>query len=203
MFPLQLFRLRPPSLNHPRPAKTPTPISRVQHWNTRGNAAANDNEVVESLRDSGGTLTVTKSYVHLEVFADCPFSVAQDYAIDYLRRAEADVSFGARNDTDERGRSHDELFVQLAACVPLLPRVLMQGTLRFRIAGSRTRLVLDASYVPPGAVLGRIFDAVVGHRVAVKMCRDLVRRIAGKLTEREGAWRPEPPHIARRRPRRA
>jgi len=170
--------------------------------------SANDDEVFESLREGAlhiklSALMMTKSYVHLEVLADCPFSVAQDYATDYLRRAEADFSFVVRNDTNERGRSHDELFVQWADRAPLLPRLLINGTLRFQIAGSRTRLVLDASYVPPGAVLGRIFDAVVGHRVAVKMCRDLVRRIAGELTERERAWRPNRPHIAGRQSRRA
>ena len=52
--------------------------------------------------------------------------------------------------------------------------------------------VFDASYVPPGAALGRIFEAVLGHRVAVKICRNIVKRIARKLTERERAWRPEP-----------
>ena len=131
---------------------------------------------------------MTNSDIHLEVLADCPFSVAQDYATDYLRRAETGFSFGIRNDTNERGRSHDELSVQWAARTPLRSHLSIHGTLRFRIAGSRTRLVLDASYVPPGA-FGRIFDAVLGHRMAVKMCRDLLRRIAGELTERERAWR--------------
>jgi hypothetical protein len=157
------------------------------------------------------TRAMTKSYVHLEELAECPFSVAQEYATDYLRRAETETvvhvpldgtgnfspaaktvrfSFGVRSDTDERGRSHDELSVQWAARTPLLPH--LSGTLRFRIAGNRTRLVLDGSYVPPGAALGRIFDAVLGHWVAVKTCRDLLRRIARELTERERAWRSEP-----------
>lgn len=149
-------------------------------------------ENAHTIGDStSGALTTTKFSVHVEVFADCPFSVAQDYAIDYLRRAEPDFSFGVRNDTNERGRSHEELSVQWGARAPLLPHVCINGTLRFRIAGSRTRLVLDASYVPPGAALGRVFDAALGHRMAVKMCRDLARRIAGELTERERAWRPE------------
>jgi hypothetical protein len=75
---------------------------------------------------------MTKSNVHLEELADCPFSVAQEYATNYLRRAETETvlpvpldgtgnfsragktvrfSFGVRNNTDERGRSHDELSV--------------------------------------------------------------------------------------------
>jgi hypothetical protein len=74
-----------------------------------------------------------------------------------------DFSFGLRNDTNERGRSHDELSVRWAARAPLLPHVLINGTLRFRIAGSRTRLVFDASYVPPGSTPIRIFAAVPAH----------------------------------------
>ena len=155
--------------------------------------------------ENAGTMSANEDevFIHVQSLTDCPFSVAQDYATEYLRRAETDFSFVVRNDTKERGRSHGELFVQWAARAPLLPRLFIHGTLRFRIAGSRTRLVLDASYVPPGALLGRIFDAVVGHRVAVKMCRDLVRRIAGELTEHEQAWRPNRSHIARRQSRRA
>jgi hypothetical protein len=140
---------------------------------------------------TSGALTMTKSSVHLEALADCPFSIAEDYATEYLRRAGTDFVLGVRVDTNERGRLHDELSVQWVPRAPLLPHILMNGTLRFRIAGSSTRLVLDASYVPPGAALGRIFDAVFGHRIAVKMCWDLVRRIAADLTERERAWRSE------------
>ena len=64
---------------------------------------------------TSGALTMTKSNVHLKVLADCPFSIAHDYATDYPRRAGTDFSFGVRNDTNERGRSHDELSVAVGA----------------------------------------------------------------------------------------
>jgi uncharacterized membrane protein len=79
------------------------------------------------------------------------------------------------------------LAVHWAADTPLLPH--FNGTLRFRIADGRTRIVLDGSYVPPGGALGRIFDAVLGHRIALRTCEDLVRRLAADLTERERTWR--------------
>lgn len=158
------------------------------------NAAALENIDTETATDNrplrqDNPLTMMKSYVHLELVADCPFSAALDYATDYLRRAETHLTFTVRNDTDERGRSHDELCVRWAARAPLVPHFVIDGTVRFRIAGSCTRLVLDASYAPPPTALGRILDAVLGHRVAVKICRDLLGHVAAELTERERALR--------------
>src|ERR1700680_1897071 len=118
-----------------------------------GTTSANDDDLGAC---TNGEFTMTKVYVHLEVLADCPFSVAQDYVTDYLLRARTDFRFGVRKDTNERGRSHDELSAQWAARAPLLRLLLINGTLRFRIAGNLTRLVLDASYDPPGGALGRI-----------------------------------------------
>jgi hypothetical protein len=154
---------------------------------------------------------MTTTHVHAEELADCPFSIAEEYAADYLRRAELGgaerelhvslngvgpfpgagktvcFSFGTRTDSDEIGRSHDLLSLQWTAGTPLLPQ--FHGALRFRIAGSRTRIVLDGSYLPPGGALGKIFDAVLGHRIAARTCQDLVNRIASDLTDRERAWR--------------
>ena len=154
---------------------------------------------------------MTKTHVHAEELADCPFSIAEEYAADYLRRAESGgpeavlhvpivgpgafpaagktvrFSFAIRHDSDEQGRSHDELAVHWTAGAPLLPH--FNGTLRFRIAGGRTRIVLDGSYAPPGCALGWIFDALLGHRIAQSTCEDLVRRLAADLTEHERTWR--------------
>lgn len=152
-----------------------------------------------------------EAHVHREALADCPFSIAEEYAAEYLRRAESGgaeavlhvplggrgtfpgprkmvrFSFGIREDREEHGRSHDELTLHWVAGTRFLPN--FGGVLRFRIAGTRTRILLDGSYTPPGDALGRIFDAVLGRRIAAKSCQDLVDRIAADLTERERAWR--------------
>jgi hypothetical protein len=146
---------------------------------------------------------VTSGIIHRELVADCPFSVAQEYAEGYLRAAESGsdggvvragpfarrvvIAHGARSDVTETGRAHDELQLRWSARSPLLPD--FHGTLRLRIEGERTRLVLDGRYVPPGGPLGAFFDAVVGKHVAAATADDFLRRIAGALAERERNWR--------------
>jgi hypothetical protein len=151
---------------------------------------------------------MTTTHIHAEELAGCPFSIAEEYAAEYLRRAErggteavlhvplggfpglgktVSFGFGIRENTEEHGRSHNELALQWMAGTPLLPN--FSGTLRFRIAAGGTRIVLDGSYAPPGGALGRIFHAVLGRRIALKTCQDLLRRIAADLTERERTWR--------------
>jgi hypothetical protein len=160
-----------------------------------------------------------QTHVHQEALADCPFSIAEEYATMYLHRAERGgteavlhvplcghglfrgpsktvrFSFGIRKDSEEQGRSHDELKLQWIAGSPFLPNFC--GTLRFRVAGTGTRIVLDGSYTPPGHSFGRVFDKVLGRRIAAKTCEDLVKRIAADLTDRERAWRRDAPEIAR------
>jgi hypothetical protein len=42
------------------------------------------------------------------------------------------------------------------------------GTLTVRPAGKKTVLVLEGSYEPPGGVAGRLFDWVVGRKLAAR-----------------------------------
>jgi hypothetical protein len=120
--------------------------------------------------------------VRAEVRADCPFSVAEEYAVDYFRRAEAGyaeaemrvpvrllprffhrrmaVAFALQADVVEAGRAHQEFRVRWTAGTPLLPN--FRGTVRFRIAGPETRVIVDGSYEAPFGVLGRIFDHLIG-----------------------------------------
>lgn len=39
------------------------------------------------------------------------------------------------------------------------------------------RLDLDGGYVPPGSVVGMAFDAVLGHRIAEEVARELLRTL--------------------------
>lgn len=52
------------------------------------------------------------------------------------------------------------------------------ATLTVRPAGEETELVLEGSYVPPGGVIGRLFDRVVGEKLAARTMDALL----GQLT---------------------
>lgn len=143
------------------------------------------------------------SLLHAERVVDCPFSVAHEYAEDYLGEAERGggeavlragplrrrvaVRFGLRADATDRGRSNDEIVLRWTARTRLLP--YFSGTLRMRIDGTRTRMILEGSYVPPGGRLGALFDAVAGRHIAAATARGLLARIGEALAARELAWR--------------
>jgi hypothetical protein len=147
--------------------------------------------------------------VSLHEHAACPFSIAQDYAVEYLRRAEAGqaeaeirvplaffagvfrrsvaIVFGLHYDVAERGRSHDEIRLHWNSGTPLLPD--FRGTLRFRIAGTGTDVLIEGSYGVPLGMLGRIFDNVAGRHIARASLRDFARRIADALEANQREWR--------------
>ena len=147
--------------------------------------------------------------VSLQEHAACPFSIAHEYAVEYLRRAEAGedeavirvpiaflpglirrrvaITFGLHDDVAEGGRSHDEIRLRWSAGMPCLPD--FRGTLRFRIAGTETDVLVDGSYRIPFGALGRAFDNLAGRHIARASLRDFARRIAGALETGERAWR--------------
>jgi len=143
--------------------------------------------------------------------ASCSFSVANEYLSDYLREAEhggseaeiriplralawlpvsrrrVSMRFGFRADSTERGRSHDEIALYWSSGSSYLPD--FSGTVRVRIVGVATRIILDGEYVPPGGVFGRVFDALFGRWIARASMYDLVERLTADLENRELAWR--------------
>jgi hypothetical protein len=147
--------------------------------------------------------------VSADVLAVCPFSIAQEYAFDYFRSAEAGhdeaeirvpirflptvirrrvaLRFGIHTDDTEPGRTHDEIRVRWSSGTRLLPA--FHGTVRLRIAGPATRVLVDGEYHAPFGVVGRVFDGVVGAYIARASVDDLAHRIALYLEERERAWR--------------
>jgi hypothetical protein len=52
------------------------------------------------------------------------------------------------------------------------------ATLTVRAAGEETELVLEGSYEPPGGVLGRLFDRVLGQKLAVGTMDALLDQLA-------------------------
>jgi hypothetical protein len=141
--------------------------------------------------------------VHTEILANCPFSIASDYASAYFKDAErgskgavlhagplhfrVTIRSGLRTDVTEPGRAHDEILLHWSAGTPWLPDFV--GTLRMRIENSNTRLLVDGSYAPPGGALGALFDAIAGRRIARSTCDGVLRRIARALEDRELLWR--------------
>jgi hypothetical protein len=146
--------------------------------------------------------------VTVQAYAACPFSIAQEYAVEYLHRAEAGeaearvhvpirllpflqrrvaVTFGLHADVTETGRSHDEIRLRWNAGTPLLPD--FRGTLRFRIAGPGTDVLVEGTYHAPFGALGSVFNELIGHHIAEASLSDLARRIAEALEASERAWR--------------
>jgi hypothetical protein len=96
------------------------------------------------------------------------------------------VTFGLHLDILEAGRTHDEIHVRWAAGTPLLPDFRL--TVRLRIAGSGTRVLVEGAYRAPFGRLGRLFDQLVGWHIARMSVRDFTRRIASSLEARERDW---------------
>jgi hypothetical protein len=150
----------------------------------------------------------------VERVADCPFSVAHEYAAEFFRGAEdrgievrvplrdffyvvrghvrkpVSLVFAAHPDELEGGRGHDALLIEWKAGTRLLPD--FHGTLRLRIETvDSTRLTLEGTWRPPLGPFGRVFDPLIGRAIAKATMRDLVGRIAEALERREATYRYE------------
>jgi hypothetical protein len=150
------------------------------------------------------------THVEVERVAECPFSVAHDYAEDFLQAAERavevriplrDFFYGLRGhvarpvelvfalhpDETEDGRLHDALLIEWRAGTRLFPH--FHGTLRLRIEDvRRTRLTFEGAYRPPAGLVGVAFDLVLGKRIARSTMRELLERIGRALERRERAY---------------
>jgi hypothetical protein len=152
------------------------------------------------------------SKIAVERIARCPFSVAHDYAEDFLRqidergaevrvrvrdfvptrrgklRRRVRIVFERRLDESEPGRPHDAVALHWNAGTRLFPD--FHGELRLRIASvDETLLTLEGEYRPPLGPLGAVFDALVGRRIARSTMSELLGRIAKAMERREEAYR--------------
>jgi hypothetical protein len=150
--------------------------------------------------------------ITVERVARCPFSVAHDYAEEFLREIDARgaevrvrvrdliptrsgklrrrvrIVFDRRLDEAETGRSHDVVALHWNAGTRLFPD--FHGDLRLRIASvEETLLTLEGEYRPPLGPLGAVFDVLFGRRIARSTMNELVGRIAKALERREEAYR--------------
>jgi hypothetical protein len=141
--------------------------------------------------------------------AACPFSIAQDYAVEFLREAEAGsaqadihvpipflppfvqhrvaLTFKLQYDVAESGRRHEQIRIEWNAGMSLLPN--FAGTIRFRIDGANTRVLVEGAYRVPFGIIGGVFDRLIGGAIANASVHDLARRIAGYLEIRQQSWR--------------
>jgi hypothetical protein len=147
--------------------------------------------------------------ITVSTLAECPFSIAAEYAQEYLRNAEAGgleslvrvpwfrwfpafthrvrMSFGLHTDLTEPGRRHDEIHLGWSSGTWFLPN--FRGSVFFRIERKRTRIIVAGNYDAPLGVLGRCFDSVIGKRIARASLQDLGDRLATFLDLRETTWR--------------
>jgi hypothetical protein len=150
--------------------------------------------------------------ITVERVARCPFSVAHDYAEEFLReidergaevrvrvrdllptrrgklRRRVRIVFERRLDEAEAGRAHDAVALHWTAGTRLFPD--FHGDLRLRIASvDETLLTLEGEYRPPLGPLGAVFDVLLGRRIARSTMNELVGRIAKAMERREEAYR--------------
>ena len=151
------------------------------------------------------------SIVRAERIADCPFSIAAEYAADFLKqdagrpggftahlgflRRLVKLSFGVHYDVDDGARGRNDLHFAWSARSRWLPN--LTGVLEFGVASYKeTLVVLAGTYEPPLGLLGRIFDALLGHRLAAATANDFVERVARSLESQERAFRTKHPNAS-------
>ena len=154
-------------------------------------------------------MSAARTKIAVESDAHCPFSIADEYATEYLRQAEAGgpestirvpwqlplpaprhrvaISFGIHRDVVEPGRGHDEVRFWWTSGSRFLPD--FRGTMRFRIDGGGTRILVEGEYTVPFGLPGRWFDLAIGRHMARASLQELADRVARYLEERQRSWR--------------
>jgi hypothetical protein len=172
------------------------------------------------LRDRGPMVTTNDdarlTAISVEKRCACPFSIAQEYAQQYLQRSETGgrnplvvypfalpffsfrrsvaMSFSVASDETEPGRAHDRVLVRWNSGFGLLPD--FSGTIRFRPDRAGTLVMIDGSYKPPFGRPGAVFDRLIGKWIATNTISDLLRRITSSLEEQQRVWLAKQPAVA-------
>lgn len=160
------------------------------------------------------------SHVHTARTVQCPFSIAAEYATQFLRGFENPTASEVRVPLIPLGiplpgalrrrvqfsfsvhygaigafrREREGIHFRWRAGSRWLPD--FGGTLRFGIASHReTLLVLDGTYEPPFGTCGAIFDELVGRHVASATASDLLSRVGKSLEADERAFRAGHPPV--------
>jgi hypothetical protein len=137
--------------------------------------------------------------------ADCAYTLAAEYAADYLREAESGgpaatirvpwlpfarrtvaLTFGLHAGVPGNDAPHDEVRFHWSGGTPLLPD--FRGTIRFNPEDGKTLVTVDGGYDAPLGLAGGAFDRVAGRRIARSSLTELAGRISGYLSERRRNW---------------
>jgi len=152
--------------------------------------------------------------VRSERVANCPFSVAAEYAVNFLKSGSPDpnqftvrlpfsafglplrgalqravtLSFGVHYEVGYGARGIDEIRFSWRARSRALPDLV--GVLHLSIAThATTGVVLTGTYEPPFGPLGALFDAAIGKRFAAATADDFVARVCNSLETEEAIFR--------------
>jgi hypothetical protein len=158
----------------------------------------------------------TLTEISVEKRCACPFSIAQEYAQQYLERTETGgpaplvvypfalpffslrrsvaMSFSLASDVTEPGRAHDQVLLRWTSGFGLLPD--FRGTIRFRPEHGGTLVMIDGTYKPPLGRPGAMFDRLIGKWIATSTISDLLRRIAASLELQQREWLAKQPASA-------
>jgi hypothetical protein len=96
-------------------------------------------------------------------------------------------TFGTRTDRTQTGQQHDEIVFSWHTRTCLLPD--MHGTVHLRIAPQvHTALEITGTYNPPFGLLGHIFDAAIGRRLAQRTIDDFADHITAYVEDAQRAF---------------
>ena len=162
------------------------------------------------------TNDATLTEISVEKRCACPFSIAQEYAQQYLQRMESGgpaplavypfalpffslrrsvaMSFSLASDATEPGRAHEQVLLRWTSGFGLLPD--FRGTIRFRPEHGGTLVMIDGTYKPPLGRPGAMFDRLIGKWIATSTISDLLRRIAASLELQQREWLAKQPASA-------
>jgi PAS domain S-box-containing protein len=99
-------------------------------------------------------------------------------------RAHVQCEASRVRDVSDRSRRHEALSFTWR-CGGWFPLPEVHGFITVRPHGTLTRLTLDGQYTPPGGIAGRVFDTLVGRRIAKRSIQRLVREMALFVEEGE------------------
>ena len=147
-----------------------------------------------------------------DALADCSYSLAEEYAAEFLRSAEGGgpesairvpwlpfaqhrvaLTFGLHAGVPGAGAPHDEVRFHWSSGTSMLPD--FRGTIHFRGEDGKTRVLVEGGYNAPLGVAGGVFDRLAGRRMAHASLAELAGRIAGYLSARQRDWRAAHPKV--------
>jgi hypothetical protein len=154
-----------------------------------------------------------RAHILAQRTADCPSAAALEYANAFFSEHEGDKAaevrlplrafglpfpdslahpvrfrFTLHEDVTEQGRAREEIAFAWNAGTRWLPN--FHGTLRVHIAPQvKTALSIEGWYAPPFGIFGKLFDRVLGRKLAQKTVESLLDQIAERMENEQRAFK--------------